>query len=102
MTIDRRRMLQLASAAALMSVISAALAETATVRLLLVHGRDQQGQDPNRLKSQWLDALKKGAQGRALPDKIEVAGRPIREPRRLSRRSASQYRAAMSFNRRKL
>jgi hypothetical protein len=45
------------------------------VRLLLVHGRGQAGQDPGRLKSQWIDALKKGAQGvgRALPDEIEIA-----------------------------
>jgi hypothetical protein len=44
------------------------------VRLLLVHGRGQAGQDPSRLKLQWIDALKKGAQevGRALPE-IEIA-----------------------------
>jgi hypothetical protein len=32
------------------------------MRLLLVHGRDQQGQDPDQLKADWLAALDKGLQ----------------------------------------
>jgi pimeloyl-ACP methyl ester carboxylesterase len=43
-------------------------------RLLLVHGRAQQGKDPARLKTEWLEAFKRGAEklGRTLPDDLEV------------------------------
>jgi hypothetical protein len=39
-----------------------------------VHGRDQQGQDPAVLKSEWIGALRRGAQtfGSSLPDNIDV------------------------------
>jgi hypothetical protein len=44
------------------------------MRLLLVHGRDQQGQDPEKLKADWLAALHKGLQksGLKLPANVEV------------------------------
>jgi hypothetical protein len=44
------------------------------MRLLLVHGRDQQGQDPVKLKADWLAALGKGLQksGLMLPADVEV------------------------------
>jgi hypothetical protein len=44
------------------------------MRLLLVHGRDQQGQDPEKLKADWLAALDKGLQksGLKLPADIAV------------------------------
>jgi hypothetical protein len=43
--------------------------------LVLVHGRDQQGRDPTVIKSEWIEALKQGAQkvGRKLPSKLNVA-----------------------------
>jgi hypothetical protein len=40
-------------------------------RLVFVHGRDQQGQDPRVLQSQWIAALQRGA-GRPLPQSVEV------------------------------
>lgn len=44
------------------------------MRLLLVHGRSQQHQDPAKLKADWLAALGKGLQksGLTLPADIEV------------------------------
>jgi hypothetical protein len=43
-------------------------------RLILVHGRDQQGKNPDELKSEWLSALAEGAakSGLALPDDVEI------------------------------
>jgi hypothetical protein len=45
------------------------------MRLLLVHGRDQQGQDPAALKAAWIETLRIGGRslGRALPEGIQVA-----------------------------
>jgi len=44
-------------------------------RILFVHGRDQQGINPDELKSQWLHALQRGADslGRKVPDQLEIA-----------------------------
>jgi hypothetical protein len=44
------------------------------MRLLLVHGRDQQGQKPEKLKADWLAALDNGLRksGLKLPADIEV------------------------------
>ena len=44
------------------------------MRLLLVHGRSQQHQDPDKLKADWLAALGKGLQksGLTLPADVEV------------------------------
>jgi hypothetical protein len=44
------------------------------MRLLLVHGRSQGGQDPVKLKTDWVSALEKGLQkaGLALPAGIEI------------------------------
>jgi hypothetical protein len=43
--------------------------------LVLVHGRGQQGLDPVKLKTEWLNALSQGAQvnGRSLSHDVEVA-----------------------------
>lgn len=50
-------------------------AEKLPVKLLLVHGRSQQGKDPEALKAAWLEALRRGAEKskRALPQNINVA-----------------------------
>lgn len=44
------------------------------MRLVFVHGRSQQGKDPDALKLEWLGALEKGLQknGLALPANVEV------------------------------
>ena len=76
--IDRRQLLKFASACAVSGIVragSAAAAATKASKLLLVHGRGQEGQDPALLKSEWIDALNRGA-GKldlALPGGIEVA-----------------------------
>ncbi len=46
----------------------------ADARLLLVHGRSQQGKDPAALKAEWLDALATGAgaAGVTLPQGLQV------------------------------
>lgn len=71
--LDRRKLLALLSAGAAMGVLSDAFA--APLRLVFVHGRGQQGQDPALLKAAWLDALKQGAQkvGAPLPSGLDVA-----------------------------
>lgn len=73
--VDRRQLLGFASACAVTGMIPAARAAAKATRLVLVHGRGQQGQDSARLKSEWTDALSRGAMtlGRALPGRIEVA-----------------------------
>lgn len=43
------------------------------MRLLLVHGRSQGGQDPDRLKADWLAALDKGLQKSGLKLPADVA-----------------------------
>lgn len=45
------------------------------VRLVFVHGRSQQGKDPDQLRAAWLKTLQEGAQklGRTLPNKLDVA-----------------------------
>ena len=75
---DRRQLLKFASACAVSGIVragTAAAAATRASKLLLVHGRGQEGQDPALLKSEWIDALNRGA-GKldlALPGGIEVA-----------------------------
>jgi hypothetical protein len=72
--IGRRALLALASAGVARWATAAAAPAPAAKRLLLVHGRDQQGQDPVKLKAAWLDALARGAAalGRPLPSGIAV------------------------------
>jgi hypothetical protein len=78
--IDRRHFLSLTSAISLQSFFpSRAVADAGSRapvrRILLVHGRDQQGIDPEALKAQWIDALRRGADslGRLLPDPLNVS-----------------------------
>ena len=73
--LDRRSLLTGVTASVTMGVISAAVAATGPLRLVLVHGRGQQRLDPTELKSNWLNTLRRGAQklGRTLPDTIDVA-----------------------------
>lgn len=44
-------------------------------RLLLIHGRDQQGKDAKLIKAEWVEALKRGGAktGAALPARVDVA-----------------------------
>jgi hypothetical protein len=44
------------------------------MRLIFVHGRSQQGNDPDTMKTEWLAALQEGLQKShlALPDNVEV------------------------------
>jgi hypothetical protein len=76
--IGRRQLLKFATACAVSGMVgmgAAAAAATRASRLLLVHGRGQEGQDPALLKSEWIDALNRGA-GKldlALPAGIDVA-----------------------------
>ena len=76
--LNRRQMLKLASVLALAGALPCThpvLAAAKAKRLVLVHGRSQQGQDPAALKSEWMEALYRGARtlGHALPAGIEVA-----------------------------
>ncbi|VVO68818.1 hypothetical protein PS850_01218 [Pseudomonas fluorescens] len=47
---------------------------SAVRHIVFIHGRDQQGRDPEMLKSSWLEALRRGANslGRTLPDDLDV------------------------------
>jgi hypothetical protein len=69
--ISRRQWLKIGSMGALAAMIPPIFAATGAKKLLFVHGRGQQGQDPAVLKSQWLDTLKLGARS------ASVAFRPI-------------------------
>ena len=73
--LDRRSLLTGVTASAATGIISAAMGATGPLRLVLVHGRSQQRLHPTELMSNWLNALRRGAQkiGRALPDTIDVA-----------------------------
>jgi hypothetical protein len=72
--INRRKVLAI-GAASLLASICDAFAQTKAKRLVLIHGRGQQGLDPTNLQSDWLKTLRLGAQaaGKSFPDQIEVA-----------------------------
>jgi hypothetical protein len=44
------------------------------MKLIMIHGRDQQGKDPKELRKTWIDTLKKGLHksGLSLPDELEI------------------------------
>lgn len=72
----RRQVLAYLSGSALSGVIQHVRAEpTVASRLLLVHGRAQQGKDPKLLKEEWVESLKRGAAkfGGSLAAKVDVA-----------------------------
>ena len=73
--LNRRQVLKLGSLGLLAGTVSRVLAATNAKRLLLVHGRGQQGQNPAALKSEWIDALKKGATaaGLTIPADVQIA-----------------------------
>src|SRR5204863_668677 len=57
------------------SVLPVRAAGTHPVRLVLVHGRSQQGLDPVALQLNWLEALRRGAAkiNRTVPEQLDVA-----------------------------
>src|SRR5258706_4049439 len=72
----RRQVLGYLSASALSGVIQGVRGDPVVAsRLLLVHGRAQQGKDPKRLKEEWVAALKRGAAkfGGSLATGVDVA-----------------------------
>ena len=76
--IDRRELLKAASAVALsglMSVVPSGAAAAGSTKLLFVHGRGQQGLNPETLKSEWLATLNRGTTtfGQSVPTDIDVA-----------------------------
>jgi hypothetical protein len=73
---NRRKFMTIVGAAIAMPTLSRAqLAAQHPVRLVLVHGRSQQGFNPAELQSVWLETLRRGAAklNRALPERLEVA-----------------------------
>jgi hypothetical protein len=72
--LDRRTFLSVLSAMAV-AALAPARAAPGPVRLVLVHGRGQQGLDPVKLKAEWLGALREGAKaiGMKLSDDVDVA-----------------------------
>ena len=72
---NRRAILRIGIAGALAAIQKTVVSAAPPTRLLLIHGRDQQGKDPTSLKTQWLGALKEGAKklGRTLPTNVDVA-----------------------------
>jgi hypothetical protein len=74
-TIERRTLLTIISALGLAVVTPYAWSAASSLRLVLVHGRGQQGLDPIKLKTEWLNALSQGAQGngRSLARDVEIA-----------------------------
>ena len=72
---NRRELLTLAGAGVAASMSPAHAADPYPVRLVLVHGRSQQGLNPVDLQSTWLETLRRGAAkiNRSLPERLEVA-----------------------------
>jgi hypothetical protein len=73
---NRRELLSIAGAGFAASILSRAqAADPYPVRLVLVHGRSQQGRDPRELQSIWMETLQRGAAkiNRTLPAGLEVA-----------------------------
>jgi hypothetical protein len=73
---NRRELLTIAGAGLATSILSdAQAADSHPVRLVLVHGRSQQGLNPVQLQSIWMDTLRRGAAkiNRTLPERLEVA-----------------------------
>jgi hypothetical protein len=70
-----RRQFIRAGVGASLSLVASGASSADRPRLLLVHGRDQQGKNPAGLKSEWLKALEKGAReiGRRVPSDLDVA-----------------------------
>src|SRR5262245_31083231 len=79
--IDRRKMLAAAAgataswAAGLPSRNASAQSNVRAKRLILVHGRSQQGRNADTIKAEWLGALREGVQklGRQLPSDIQAS-----------------------------
>ena len=76
--IDRRELLKAASAIAVssgMALVPSRVAAQPVTRLLLVHGRAQEGKDPEKLKAEWMATLGRGATaiGRTVPAGLDVA-----------------------------
>jgi hypothetical protein len=73
---NRRKFMTIAGAVVAMPTLAKAQPAAAhPVRLVLVHGRSQQGFNPVELQSIWLETLRRGAAklNRALPERLEVA-----------------------------
>lgn len=73
--LNRREVLTIGLAGFLGGTLSRVLAATNAKRLLLVHGRGQEGQNPTALKSLWVEALKKGATaaGLSIPADVQIS-----------------------------
>lgn len=72
---NRRNLLQLAPllvAGALSPALGADAGSVRASRLVLVHGRAQQGRDPSAIRDEWLAALARGM-GRQLSSSIQVS-----------------------------
>src|ERR1700722_933606 len=73
---DRRQFLSVAGAGLATVVGTKSFAgDDNPPRLVFIHGRSQQGLDPEALKATWLDTLKQGAAkaNRTLPPRLEVS-----------------------------
>jgi hypothetical protein len=75
---NRRELLKTAAAAAvpgLLPIVAPCWAARRAGKLLLVHGRGQQGLNPDTLKTEWLEALERGAAtfGQKVPADVDVA-----------------------------
>jgi hypothetical protein len=72
---NRREFLAVAGGGLVTLTQTAPAAGAHPVRLVLVHGRSQQGLNPVDLQAIWLETLQRGAAkiGRALPQQLEVA-----------------------------
>jgi hypothetical protein len=66
--IARRQLIALAAALTALGTLPASTA-AGPLKLVLVHGRGQQGLDPAELKTTWMDTLRSGAEanGKSLP-----------------------------------
>ena len=71
----KRREFLVSALALSIAALSKTVYSSSPKKLVFVHGRSQQGKDPEVLKSIWLDALKEGAKkiGTNIPEDLEVS-----------------------------
>jgi len=72
---NRRQAIRIFSAGALTTLLPGVCAAAKAKRVLFVHGRGQEGRNPEELKAAWIDTLRRGAAAaqRALPADVEFA-----------------------------
>ncbi len=73
-SLNRRKLLSATAASVAAAVFRASPAAASVRRVVFVHGRSQQGRDPEKIRLEWMQAFAKGAaqSGQSLPSGLDV------------------------------